>query len=439
MRAQKIAVGEGDVAVDLHPFVRKYNDGRIERILRSTFVPASEDPAASRGVATRDVIIDQRNGVSARLFLPSIGAAARDTDDGRLPVVVYIHGGSFCTESAFCRTYYRYATSLASRAGALVVSVEYRLAPEHPVPAAHDDAWAALRWVASLSDPWLASYADPSRTFVAGDSAGGHIAYRTAVCASHEGDYGIDIEGLIILHPFFWGADMLPSESAWDGDSVIKPQTVAKLWPFVTSGQAGNDDPWINPSVEEITSLTCRRALVAVAEKDFLRDRGRLLAARMRSCAWAGSDNVTLVESDGEDHGFHLYNPLRATSRKLMDAIVQFINQSTTSSPWPASVLPELHECSPMGACKGKVSKAHPLLSVPSRPYQGVFLNGPYLRAWLGPSAMEIKSALRVGPDKAPEKGLGLFTAWAKPNNFRASKGPLSAIVSRSTMAKNFF
>ncbi|KAF0905288.1 hypothetical protein E2562_003886 [Oryza meyeriana var. granulata] len=439
MHSQKDA-GVGDVAVDFYPFVRKYNDGRIERILRSTFVPASEDPAASRGVATRDVIIDQRNGVSARLFLPSIGAAARDTDDGRLPVVVYIHGGSFCTERAFCRTYNRYATSLASRAGALVVSVEYRLAPEHPVPAAHDEAWAALRWVASLSDPWLASYADPSRTFVAGDSAGGHIAYRTAVCASHEGDYGIDIEGLIILHPFFWGADMLPFEAAWDGDSVIKPRTVAKLWPFVTSGQAGNNDPWIDPSVEEIASLTCRRALVAVAEKDFLRDRGRLLAARMRSCAWAGSDNVTLVESDGEDHGFHLYNPLRATSRKLMDAIVQFINQSTTSSPWPASVLPELHECSPMRARYGQMSRGATgsdrlLLSVPSRPYHAAFLNELNLIARRGQRSTEISSALTVGQEKTSKRSFGLILARAKkPDNCKACKNPLSASVSGITM-----
>ncbi|XP_040382248.1 2-hydroxyisoflavanone dehydratase-like [Oryza brachyantha] len=321
MHAHKNAV-VGDVAVDLHPFIRKYNDGRVERILRSSYVPASEDPAASRGgVATRDVVIDGGAAASARLFLPP-NAASRE---GRLPVVVYIHGGSFCTESAFCRTYHRYAASLASRAGALVVSVEYRLAPEHPVPAAHDDAWAALRWAASLSDPWLARYADPSRTFVAGDSAGGHIAYRTAVRASSrdEGD-GIGIEGLVVIHPYFWGADMLPSEATWEGGSVITPHGAGILWPFVTAGQAGNDDPRIDPPADEVASLACRRVLVAVAEKDLLRDRGRLLAARMRSCG--GRRSVTLVESEGEDHGFHLYSPLRATSRKLMDAVVQFIN-----------------------------------------------------------------------------------------------------------------
>ena len=123
------------------PFIRTYDDGRVERLLTSSFVPASEDPAAGRGVATRDVVISRRTGVSARLFLPLRAAAA----GRRLPLVVYFHGGSFCTESAFCRTYHRYATSLAASSGALVVSVEYRLAPEHPIPAAYDDAWDALR------------------------------------------------------------------------------------------------------------------------------------------------------------------------------------------------------------------------------------------------------------------------------------------------------
>ncbi|KAF7046152.1 hypothetical protein CFC21_055203 [Triticum aestivum] len=147
----------------MYPFIRKYKDGSIERFLRSPFVLAPPDQGSNRGVATKDVVVDKATGVSVRLFLPS--RAAGTAGRNRLPLVLYVHGGSFCTESAFGRTYHRYATSLAASAGALVVSVEYRLGPEFPIPAAYDDAWAALQWAASLSDPWLASYADPTRTF----------------------------------------------------------------------------------------------------------------------------------------------------------------------------------------------------------------------------------------------------------------------------------
>ncbi|KAJ1276575.1 hypothetical protein BS78_05G224800 [Paspalum vaginatum] len=128
MLAQKNSVvNVADVDVDLYPFLVRYRDGRVERSLRSPFVAASDNPSANRGVATRDVIVDPSTGVSARLFLPSRAAAAAAMGTARrLPIVVYFHGGSFCTESAFCRTYHRYATSLAAGAGALVVSVEYR-------------------------------------------------------------------------------------------------------------------------------------------------------------------------------------------------------------------------------------------------------------------------------------------------------------------------
>ncbi|KAG8080289.1 hypothetical protein GUJ93_ZPchr0007g4993 [Zizania palustris] len=79
--------------------------------------------------------------------------------------------------------------------------------------------------------------------------------------------------------------------------------------------------------------------------------------------------DATLVESEGEDHAFHLRSPLRATSRKLMERVVQFINQSSASPPWPASVVSHCRR-SP------KMPKAQLLLSVPSRPYKSLFLVG---------------------------------------------------------------
>ncbi|KAF8731311.1 hypothetical protein HU200_016365 [Digitaria exilis] len=432
----KYVVGD-DVDVDLYPFLLRYKDGRIERLLRSPFVLASDDPTTNRGVATRDVVVDHVTGVSARLFLPSLAAAM--AGNRRLPVVVYIHGGSFCTESAFCRTYHRYATSLAAAAGALVVSVEYRLAPEHPIPAAYDDAWSALRWATSplTTDPWLAAHADPRRTFLVGDSAGGNIAYHTAVRASLRQDDVTGVEGVVIVQPYFWGAERLPSEaSSADGTAVLPVNGVDRLWPFVTAGKAGNEDPRINPTDEEIASLTmtCRRVMVAVAKKDTLRERGVRLFERVRDCYdLTGGGEVTLVESEGEDHGFHLYNPLRATSRSLMESIVQFINRP------PA---PEKNGGFHLHAWEGKSSSRTTnktltrtelvMLGVPSRPFRDVFDYGVDMKQHC--SGTICMSAAYGGTSKIGRRGndatsnmanYGLFKGPVRPN--KAYKGPAGA------------
>ncbi|PAN09348.1 hypothetical protein PAHAL_2G016200 [Panicum hallii] len=428
-----------DVEVDLYPFLLGYKDGRVERLLSSRFVPASENPTANRGVATRDVVVDHGTGVSARLFLPTRAAMA----GRRLPIVVYVHGGSFCTESAFCRTYHGYATSLAASAGAIVVSVEYRLAPEHPIPAAYDDAWSALKWVASLADPWLADYADPERTFLAGDSAGGNIAYHTAVRASRAGGVGVGvgIDGVIIVQPYFWGAERLPSEAVCDGAAVLPAHRVDWLWPFVTAGQAGNEDPRLNPPDEEIASLTCRRVLVAVAEKDTLRERGCRLFARIRDYYARTGGEATLVESEGEDHGFHLYSPLRATSRRLMESIVRFINQP------PA---PELDGGLLWHALDGKRIRRSStmtapeliILGVPSRPFRDIFGYGMDMKHQhcSGSSSTTCMaygtSKIGGGRGKAAtskKANYGLFTGPVRPN--KAYKGPAAAALPGGTQA----
>uniref|UniRef100_A0ACD6AMG3 Uncharacterized protein n=1 Tax=Avena sativa TaxID=4498 RepID=A0ACD6AMG3_AVESA len=393
-----------EVDEEFYPLVRRYKDGRIERFF-SSFVPACEDQATNRGVATRDVVIDQDTGVSARLFLPSssssqaAAAAAAATATGgtgkrRLPLVLYVHGGSFCTDSAFSRTYHRYVSSLAASCGALVVSVEYRLAPEYPIPTAYDDTWVALRWMASLSDPWLANYADPEQTFLAGDSAGANIAYNMAVRAAQD-HHMMDIEGLIMVHPFFWGVHRLPSEEKHQASSgeeslLFPPVWVDRLWPFVTAGMAGNDDPLIDPSDEDMSCVTCRRVLVAVAEKDTFRERGCQFASRLRDNGMV-QDEVTVVESEGEDHGFHLFRPLRATSKNLMKRIVQFINQPGPTPSSTTTVMPDQ---------AGDCWSYRPMLGVPTRPFKDIFGYGMNMKRWSnnGSSVTTTNSLMVVGP-----------------------------------------
>ncbi|CAL9103355.1 unnamed protein product [Musa acuminata var. zebrina] len=245
-----------EVVIDAPPFIRVYKSGRIERLVGTEVLPAGLDPAT--GVASKDVLI---------------------------PVLVYYHGGGFVIETAFSPTYHNYLNSLVAAAGVVAVSVDYRRAPEHPLPAAYDDSWAALRWVASrpTEEAWLSERGDLGRVFLAGDSAGANIVHQMALRAAEDGLGGGDTEirGLLLVHPFFCGAEPLESES-WD------PK--AREW------------------VERfLAALPCRRVLVTVAEKDMLREKGREYQEALKRSGWDGE--AELLETVGENHVFHLVDP----------------------------------------------------------------------------------------------------------------------------------
>ena len=134
-----------------------------------------------------DLHIPARDGhaMAARLYAPS-------TDAG-LPLLLYMHGGGFtigsiATHDILCR-------ELARLAGCMVVSLDYRLAPEHRFPAASNDAWDALQWLASHAETLRA---DPARLAVGGDSAGGTLAAVNAILAR---DAGLPLALQLLIYP----------------------------------------------------------------------------------------------------------------------------------------------------------------------------------------------------------------------------------------------
>ncbi|XP_040382999.1 probable carboxylesterase 13 [Oryza brachyantha] len=324
------------------PFLVLYKSGRVVRFMGTDTVPASTDPAT--GVASRDVVIDADAGLAVRLYMPNVAnlTAGERGRSGKLPLVVYYHGGAFVTESAFSPTYQRYLNALASKAGVLAVSVEYRLAPEHPLPRAYDDAWAALRWVlenarSSGPEPWLSRHADVTRLFLVGDSAGGNIAHNTAMRAGREGLHGgATVRGMVLLDPYFWGKRPVPSETR---DPAAR-RWQERTWGFVCAGRYGVDDPVIDPVAmprEEWWRLRRARVLVTVAALDALSARGRAYVEAIRASGCAGE--AALYETPGERHVYFLLEPDGEKAAKEMEAVVAFINgdQRTTASRMDAS------------------------------------------------------------------------------------------------------
>ncbi|CAL5051794.1 unnamed protein product [Urochloa decumbens] len=316
---------DGEVEHDFFPFIRQYKSGRVVRFGAADTVPAGTD-AARTGVSSKDVVIDPRSGLWARLYLP----AGRQ---GKLPVVVYYHGGAFVIGSTAHRPTHEYLNSLAADAGALIVSPEYRLAPEHPLPTAHDDSWQSLRWVASHAaaaaaaagpehEPWIAEHGDLSRVFLAGVSAGGNIAHHMAVRAGGEiGGLGVRVRGLLVIHAYFNAEAASPA-------GVMREKAEA-LWRFVCPGTAGLDDPLCNPfSVAaggSAARVAAERVLVCVAEKDALRERGVWYYENLKGSGYRGE--VELHESVGEGHVFHYTKPGCEQAKALHARVLGFLRQ----------------------------------------------------------------------------------------------------------------
>ncbi|THG06883.1 probable carboxylesterase 12 [Camellia sinensis] len=296
--------------------LRVYKDGRVDRFKGTDIVPSSTNPET--GVQSKDVVINPETGLSARLYIPRIPNPHR-----KLPLLVYFHGGGFCIETAFSPTYHNYINSLVAEANIVVVSVDYRRAPEHPLPTAYDDSWAAVKWVASHStanggEVWLKEYVDFDRVFFAGDSAGGNIAHNMAIRVGSDGLDGVKIVGMVLIHPYFGGKDPIGSE----GDGAATD----KFWLFVYPSSSGSDDPLFNPVVDpKFSSVVCDKVLVCVAEKDFLKDRGWYYKEELGRSGWEGV--VEIMEVAGEDHVFHLIKPTCENAVALLKRVACFLNE----------------------------------------------------------------------------------------------------------------
>lgn len=189
-----------------------YSDGTIVRSANPSFpVPVRDDGL----VEWKDVLFDPINNLSLRLYKPRCVTS-------KLPIFFYFHGGGYCIGSRTWPNCQNYCFRLASELSAIVIAPDYRLAPEHRLPAAIEDSITCLLWFQSQaadfnSDPWLSESADFSRVVISGDSAGGNIAHHLAVrfgSASGRAELEpVRIKGYVHLMPFFGGVERTRSEA----------------------------------------------------------------------------------------------------------------------------------------------------------------------------------------------------------------------------------
>ncbi len=245
------------------------------------------------------------------------------TDDPDLGVIAFFHGGGWVLSDVDGHD--SLARRLAARAGAVVVSVDYRLAPEHPFPAPHDDCWAATAWLAEHASDFGA---DPTRLAVAGDSAGGNLAAGVALRARDE---GLDLAFQLLVYPCI-DTDFARS-SMIDNATGYFLDTADMIWfwdQFVPAEHRQN--PYAVPMrADDVRGLA--PALIQTAEYDPLRDEGEAWGARL---ARAGVP-VTVTRYDGVVHGFVSRWEQMSRALDAHDEIGVIVGAALAHRPSPAT------------------------------------------------------------------------------------------------------
>jgi acetyl esterase len=237
--------------------------------------------------AAADRIIPGPGGpIRVRLYRPA-GSRA----DALLPVLVYFHGGGFVigdldTHDGICRI-------LANRAGCAVLAVHYRLAPEHPFPAAVEDSWAAVEWVRAQGH---AAGLDPARIAVGGDSAGGNLAAVMALLAR---DAKLPLAFQLLIYPVTDFAGDTPSSRAF-ADGYFLTRSSMDWFSGHYLQRPGDALDWRASPLRAASLAGVAPALVLTAGFDPLLDEGKAYADRLREAGIA----VRYRCYDGQIHAF---------------------------------------------------------------------------------------------------------------------------------------
>jgi len=255
--------------------------------LRALYAEQSQLPFPAEPVA--DVVDREVAGpagpVPVRIYTPQA--------EGPHPAVVFFHGGGWVIGNL--DTHDGTARKLANAAGAVVVSVDYRLAPEHPYPAAAEDCYAATCWVAEHGPAELSMA--PGRLAVAGDSAGGNLAAVVALMARDRGGPALAFQLLVypVTDPDFERASYRENAEGY----LLTRDVMQWFWDQYVPESTRRHDPYAAPlRAPDLSGLP--PALVVTAEYDPLRDEGEAYARRLEE---AGV-RVRCRHYPGMIHGF---------------------------------------------------------------------------------------------------------------------------------------
>ena len=270
-----------------------------------------------RGATAEDSFADLPDGttLSLRIYRP------RRVVPGPLPVVVYFHGGGWTSGDP--RQSEWWCTGLAARAGVAVVSVDYRLAPEHPFPTAVEDCYAVTCWIAEHAE---ALGVDVARLAVMGDSAGGNLAAVVSILARDRN--GPAIASQVLIYPAVELVDKFASEAENADAPVLRKVDMDRHRAVYLAGQDGAN-PLASPLRAAHDELP--PALIQTAQYDPLRDQGVAYADALR----AAGVEVRLTNYPDAVHGFASIPGLDPSAKAALTEAVDEISARLAAGEFP--------------------------------------------------------------------------------------------------------
>ena len=234
---------------------------------------------------------------------------------GPFPVFLYYHGGGWVLGEV--STHDGICCQIANAVGCLVVSVDYRLAPENKYPAAVEDAYAATQWVAQNAP---AINGDPGRIAVGGDSAGGNLAAAVCLMARDRASFQPSMQ--VLIYPITDHNLDTPSYRDNAQGYFLTRDTMRWFWQCYLARQQDGDQQYASP-LRAVDLSRLPAALVITAEYDPLRDEGEAYANRLRQ---AGVP-VTLTRYEGMIHAFirrtGMFDKAKLAMREVCDSLRQ--------------------------------------------------------------------------------------------------------------------
>ncbi|PON59532.1 Alpha/beta hydrolase fold [Parasponia andersonii] len=353
-------ISNSDVIEEIEGLIRVYEDGKVERpeivpCVAASMADPDDDEQFEEGMTSWDVFIDKSTNVWARFYVPKTITTSQSAQKLKIPLLVYFHGGGFCVGSAAWSCYHEFLFKLSAKISCLIMSVNYRLAPENPLPAAYEDGFKALTWlkrqaimkndnVSKYYCPW-SKHCDFSRIFLVGDSAGGNIAHNLATRLTSNS--GLDakrlkpltFKGTVLVQPFFGGEPRTDSEKSSPRRSALSLAASDTYWRLALPAGANRDHPWCNPlakgsvliepeSNNNISTNKLTRVwpiMVCVSEMDILRDRNLEFCGALEK-----KTKVEYMVYGGVGHAFQILSKSQLSqirTHEMMAHIKDFITR----------------------------------------------------------------------------------------------------------------